>query len=570
MKQTQHYDLIIIGGGIAGGMLAASMARNGVKTLILEGGIHPKFAIGESMILETSEIMRSMALAFDVPELEVFSSEYFLPVAGTSHGVKRHFSFMNHNAHEEPKTEDLVQAVIPKHPYGHELHLYRQDTDYYYLAVARKYGADILQNEKVTNVEISDEGVSVDTANGAHFSSDYIVDAGGHNSLLANKFDLRKTDGLQTHTRSIFTHMVGVNSFHTNNQTPEELGIPFSLSEGTHHHVFEGGWMWVIPFNNHKEASNNLCSVGLLLDPRIHPIREDLTPEEEFNDFIARYPAMQRHLDGASTVRNWVRTPGRIQYTAKECVGERFCLLGHAAGFIDPLFSKGLYSSLASIFAFGQKFLQARKTGNYSRNQFLSVEKTTLNYVASNDRLVANAIKSFGHAPLWRQYSVMWLTGAYLELIKLTTFRQTLKKKERAGEAYGSAALPDLKLIGGGYAPYEQMFEKISGMIERLDMSDKALVDQAVAEMHGLIQNASWIPESHRAISAGAKHLPKNKYKLSLLTREGGLLGKKPYREHFFNDTNSLDLAMFLAKDAVRYAKPTITARHKRSMAAGI
>ena len=28
-------------------------------------------------------------------------------------------------------------------------------------------------------------------------------------------------------------------------------GLPFSVAEGTLHHVFEGGWLWVIPFNNH-------------------------------------------------------------------------------------------------------------------------------------------------------------------------------------------------------------------------------------------------------------------------------------------------------------------------------
>ena len=67
------YELAIVGGGIAGCMLAAAMARNGVKVVILESSTYPKFAIGESMILETSELMRSLALVFDVPELEHFS-----------------------------------------------------------------------------------------------------------------------------------------------------------------------------------------------------------------------------------------------------------------------------------------------------------------------------------------------------------------------------------------------------------------------------------------------------------------------------------------------------------------
>ncbi len=544
-------------------MLAAAMARNGIKVLVLEGGTHPKFAIGESMILETSEIMRSMAVAFDVPELEVFSSEYFLSTAGSSHGVKRHFSFMPHQQGRSPDPSSIIQAVIPKRPYGHELHLYRQDTDYYYLAIARQYGATILQDERVVDVTINASGVSVSTAKERHFTSDYIVDAGGHGSLIAKDQNLRTTEGLQTHTRSIFTHMVGVDSFHKNGPDIKELDIPFSLSEGTHHHVFEGGWMWIIPFNNHKDASNTLCSVGLLLDPRIHPIDETKTPQEEFDDFIARYPSMQTHLKGANAVRNWVRT-GRIQYTAKQCVGERFSLLGHAAGFIDPLFSKGLYSSLASIFTFGREFLLAHKNKDFSRERFLPVERLTTDYVNSNDRLVGNAIKSFAHAPLWRQYSVLWLTGAYLELIKLTTFRQDLLKHAKTDEERWAYPMPQLTLIGGAYQPYTDLFNDVSSLIEQLDMNDEAALEACVSTIRTKILASEWIPQSHRKIAAGATHLPRNKYNLKLFTRKGGLLGEKPYRDHFFGNTNPLDLALFLAKDAAHYSRQTIKARQKK------
>ena len=33
----------------------------------------------------------------------------------------------------------------------------------------------------------------------------------------------------------------------------------------------------------------------------------------------------------------------RLQYSAEHVVGDRFALLAHAVGFIDPLYSKGLY-----------------------------------------------------------------------------------------------------------------------------------------------------------------------------------------------------------------------------------
>jgi tetracycline 7-halogenase / FADH2 O2-dependent halogenase len=91
-----HYDVAIIGSGIAGSALGAILARHGQRVVIFEAKAHPRFAIGESLILETSEIMRALAAFYDVPELAYFSTENFLPFAGTTHGIKRHFGFLHH------------------------------------------------------------------------------------------------------------------------------------------------------------------------------------------------------------------------------------------------------------------------------------------------------------------------------------------------------------------------------------------------------------------------------------------------------------------------------------------
>ncbi|MEM7802850.1 MAG: NAD(P)-binding protein, partial [Chloroflexota bacterium] len=92
------YDQIIIGSGIAGSTLAAILARQGLSVLMIEAKEHPRFAIGESMILETSEKMRALAELYDVPEIAYFSSENFIHRIGSSHGVKRHFGFFHHSS----------------------------------------------------------------------------------------------------------------------------------------------------------------------------------------------------------------------------------------------------------------------------------------------------------------------------------------------------------------------------------------------------------------------------------------------------------------------------------------
>src|SRR5690606_15425637 len=163
--------------------------------------------------------------------------------------------------------------------------------------------------------------------------------------------------------------MIDVPDYHDIGQSRQNYKLPFSLAEGTLHHVFDGGWLWVIPFNNHPKATNQAISVGLSLDPRQYPVQENLSPEEEFYGFLEQYPANLAQFKTAKPIRDWVRT-GRSQYSSKQVVGNRWALLGHAAGFVDPLYSKGLYNSLTAVSMMAHLLLKAHKTGDYSQEAF--------------------------------------------------------------------------------------------------------------------------------------------------------------------------------------------------------
>ena len=157
----KQFDVAIIGSGIAGSTLGAILARQDLQVVIFEAKSHPRFSIGESMILETSETMRALAELYDIPELAYFSSENYFPYIGTNHGVKRHFSYLHHTPGNVHDPRHSLQAVIPKHPHGHELHLYRQDVDYFLMTCAIRYGATVLQNTPVAEIEIDEEGVTL-------------------------------------------------------------------------------------------------------------------------------------------------------------------------------------------------------------------------------------------------------------------------------------------------------------------------------------------------------------------------------------------------------------------------
>lgn len=134
-------------------------------------------------------------------------------------------------------------------PYGHEIHIHRQDSDYLLTALAVSYGATVRMGTQIQDITVEPAEVTILTTKGAIYRANYVVDAGGMKSLLANKFNWRHRD-LLTHSRTIYTHMIDTPCFNRVGPTQAEYGFPYPLSQGTLHHVFKGGWLWVIPFNN--------------------------------------------------------------------------------------------------------------------------------------------------------------------------------------------------------------------------------------------------------------------------------------------------------------------------------
>ena len=147
------------------------------------------------------------------------------------------------------------------------------------------------------------------------------------------------------HSRAVFAHVKGLRPMDEIMASPSQGR---RLHDGTFHHMFEGGWMWVIPFDNFDRSTSKLASVGLMLDPRIHPKREGVDAETEFHEIVARFPDMAKHMEGIQTVRPFVGT-GRLQYAASTSVGDRFLLSPSTYGFVDALYSNGLVHTFESV-----------------------------------------------------------------------------------------------------------------------------------------------------------------------------------------------------------------------------
>lgn len=437
---TDH-DVIIIGSGIAGSMLGAILARNGARVVLVDGTQHPRFAVGESTIPHLLVRLHILALRYKVPEISHLQDiKTITREVGTSMGVKRHFGFQLHRPGEEPNPRESCMAATPKTLYRAS-HYFRQDTDAYLFQVAVRYGCLPRQNWRVGDIEFDDDGVTVTGQNGERFRARYLVDASGFRSPLADKLGLREQPSrLRHHSRSLFTHMIDVKPYDDVVDVPAKYRPPLRWHEGTMHHIFERGWFWVIPFNNHSRSTNAAVSVGLTIDPRMYPKPKDMTPEEEFFSFASRFPAVARQFENAKAIREWVSTD-RLQYSSKRSVGPRWCLMSHAAGFIDPLFSRGMSNTVEVIDALAWRLLEALDDNDFSEERFRYVERLEQGLLDYNDDLINSSFIAFSNFKLWdaifrmwgfsSNYGAMRLTRAELQY-QLTGDDQVFKDLEKA------------------------------------------------------------------------------------------------------------------------------------------
>ncbi|MFU8850849.1 NAD(P)/FAD-dependent oxidoreductase [Micromonospora sp. SL1-18] len=491
---ARRHDVLILGSGIAGSTLGAILARQGVSVLLLDGGTHPRFAVGESTTLYTLKLFRLLARRYGVPELEPLTSyEGCRDEIGPTSGTKRHFGFIRHEEGKEPDPAEFLQFSPPSRALQTS-HLFRQDTDAYLFHTAVRYGCEVRQAFPVEDIELADDHVALIGRGGERYEGRYLVDASGFRSPLARKLALRQPpEALKHHSRSMFTHMIGVRPTDECLRVGPDDAPPIPWVEGTMHHLFERGWFWSIPFNNAPDSKNPLVSIGLTLDERMYPKPDDVSPEDEFRQFAARFPAVERLFTEARTVRPWV-SAGRIQYTSSRTVGHRWCLMSHAAGFIDPLYSRGLTNTGEVINSLAWRLLQALAEDDFAEERFRYVDELQQGLIRYNDELVNCSFISFSDHGLWNAVYRVWCAAEVPINLRFDRFTErftaagddgVLRVMEQA--AYPGSPVPD--------SPgYQGLFEEMVRVCEAVDCGERSAAD-AGKEFLTTVQNSPVVLE---------------------------------------------------------------------------
>jgi FADH2 O2-dependent halogenase len=492
-EQTQVYDAIIMGTGIGGSMLGAILARHNLSVLLLDSEAHPRFAIGEATTPDTNFRLKLLALKYQLPEISHLSAfhptrDHISPACG----VKRAFSFLYQREGQEQIATESHQYPTLAPPMGPDCHFFRQDTDAYMMAVALRYGATGRQQTRISEIDIQEDQVRLVSDKGETFRGRYLVDGTGMRSLLAHKFNLREDpDKFRTNSRAIFTHMVGVKPYDQVGASRKQHGLKYPLSQSTLHHVFAGGWFWVIPFDNHRDSTNPLCSVGLVLNREIHP-ETGMDPEEEFWSHVRKYPAMVRQFAEAKAVRNWVST-GRLQYGAKTITGHRYCLLAHAGFFIDPLYSTGLALTTATVDLLSGQLIQAFQSNDFAVQNFEPINDFFRTNISYADEIVASSFVAFRDFDLWDAWYRIWVVALFIgTALNASLYLKYLETKDKS-ILDRSGTEPYSVLLGGRFPEFQQLYRQA---LAQMDMvrDGQTSPSEAAKKIRDLFEPIKYLP----------------------------------------------------------------------------
>jgi flavin-dependent dehydrogenase len=314
MESPRQYDALIIGGGPGGSTAATYLSRAGKRVLLLEKEVFPRFHIGESLLPYNRSIFEEMGV------LTAFEAAGFT----LKYGAQFHLG----------SGSKALQLVFRDGRFTRETLAYQVERarfDHVLLKHARSSGAEVQEGWTVAKATSNSLGAEVEArgpeGEKRHYSAAFLIDASGRSNLTGNQQGLRCLHP-RLRKLAIFGHFSGVVL-----DTGDKAGDTVIVR-------LDNKWFWIIPLSPDK------VSVGCVLD-QVEFTRSKETAESLFRRFCESSPAIQARMHSAQPLGP-IQTTSDFSYYNKRLVGPRLMRVGDAAGFMDPIFSAGVYLAMHS------------------------------------------------------------------------------------------------------------------------------------------------------------------------------------------------------------------------------
>ncbi|HEY0552012.1 MAG TPA: FAD-dependent oxidoreductase [Verrucomicrobiae bacterium] len=509
------FDIAVIGSGFAGSLTAMIARQLGRSVVLLEKGKHPRFAIGESSTPLANLILEELSERYDL------SAVRSLAKFGTwqqAHpklacGLKRGFTFFHHEAgcafqDDESHRKQLLVAASPNDRIA-DTHWYRPDFDAFLVAEARRLGATYLEETDLWGVDADRKRPVIQ---GRHrgqpleIHAELIIDASGPRGFLHRALELPAVPFKNLPpAEALYSHFTGVKRW---DELHAAESPPYPIDDAAVHHVFDGGWIWVLRFNN------GLTSAGVAALAKFANELRLAEGAPAWQRLLERFPSVREQFANAKTTLPFIHAK-QLSFLSGDVAGKNWVLLPSAAGFIDPLLSTGFPLTLLGVERLAGILETKWGCGDFADHLFQYSMQTTLELV-STARLIAALYATMHDFELFSALTLLYFAAA--------SFTEAARRLGRPGLAGHTFLLGENLAFASRYRDCVTLaLRKPAGdEREKLLKNIREAIEPVNIAGLGLAPRRNWYPALASDLFANAEKLHSSRHEIEAMLKRCG------------------------------------------------